>query len=313
MPRNKVQFQKGISLNEFIKKYGTDDQCFDALYKWRWPDGFICPSCGHNKCCELNSRKLQQCNQCHHQTSITAGTIFESTKLPLSIWFQGIYLMTQNKKGVSSMKLHRDLGISYNAAWRMKHKLMQVMMERDHDKKLTGHIELDDAYLGGERSGGKRGRGAAGKTPFVAAVETTQERKPVRVKLSVVKGFRLSEISSWSQQHLGNECTVTSDGLACFNAVTDAGCSHERIVCGGGRASIEEPEFYWVNTILGNLKSSLRSTYHAIRPRYAQRYLSEFEYLFNRRFDLSGIIPRLAYVALRTPPMSEKLLKLSLA
>ena len=107
--------------------------------------------------------------------------------------------------------------------------------------------------------------------------------------------------------------TVISDGLACFNAVTDAGCKHDRIVCGGGRASVEEPEFYWVNTILGNLKSSLRSTYHAVRPEYAQRYLSEFQYRFNRRFDLQGLILRLAIAALRTPPMPENLLKLSLA
>ena len=117
-------------------------------------------------------------------------------------WFLGIYLMTQDKKGISAMKLHRRLGISYNAAWRMKHKLMQAMMEQDHGKKLSGFIELDDAYLGGERTGGKRGRGAAGKTPFVAAVETTKEGNPTRVKLSVVKGFLSAEIRSWSQQHL---------------------------------------------------------------------------------------------------------------
>ena len=88
MARNKVQFQKGVSLNEFIKQYGTEEQCFDALYAWRWPEGFKCPSCGHSKSCTLTTRKLQQCNRCHHQTSLTAGTIFESTKLPLSLWFQ---------------------------------------------------------------------------------------------------------------------------------------------------------------------------------------------------------------------------------
>ena len=76
-------------------------------------------TCGHDRCCQLNSRKLQQCNRCHRQTSITAGTIFDSTKLPLTVWFQAIYLMTQDKKGISAMKLHRHLGISYNAAWRI--------------------------------------------------------------------------------------------------------------------------------------------------------------------------------------------------
>ena len=286
MARNPVQFQKGISLNEFLSLYGTEDQCFDALYRWRWPNGFLCPHCGHDRCCQLSSRKLQQCNRCHRQTSITAGTIFDSTKLPLTVWFQAIYLMTQDKKGVSAMKLHRHLGISYNAAWRMRHKLMQVMMERDREHPLGGWIELDDAYLGGERSGGKRGRGAPGKTPFVAAVETNAQGHPLRMKLTVVEGFRLTEIAAWAQLHLGTGTRVVSDGLACFHGVTAAGCVHEPVVVGSGRAAVERPEFRWVNTILGNIKNALRGTYHAIRPKYAQRYLSEFEYRFNRRFDL---------------------------
>ena len=90
MARNKVQFQKGVSLNDFIKQYGSEAQCFDALYAWRWPKGFQCPACGHDKCCQLTNRKLQQCNRCNRQTSLTAGTIFESTKLPLTLWFQAM-------------------------------------------------------------------------------------------------------------------------------------------------------------------------------------------------------------------------------
>jgi len=312
MARNKVQFQKGISLNEFLQHYGTEEQCFDALYKWRWPKGFRCSSCGHNRCCQLSYRKLQQCNRCHHQTSITAGTIFESTKLPLTIWFQAIYLITQSKKCTSVMQLHRQLGISYNAAWRLKHKLMQVMMERDQEYKLSEFIQIDDAYLGGERTGCKPGRGAADKSPFVAAVETTENGHPLRIKLSAVKGFRKTEIAAWSKQNLVSGSTIISDGLVCFTAFAEEGHSHDRVVCGGGRASVEEPKFYWVNTILGNLKSTFRGIYHAVRPKYMQRYLAEFQYRFNRRFDLCNFIPRLAYVALRTPPMPERFLKLGL-
>ena len=241
MARNPIQFQKGISLNEFLSLYGTEQQCFDALYQSRWPHGFVCPNCGHDRHCQLTTHKLQQCYRCNRQTSITAGTIFEATKLPLTVWFQGIYFMTQDKKGCSAMKLHRQLGISYNAAWRMRHKLMQVMMERDREHPLGGWVQLDDAYLGGERSGGKRGRGAPGKTPFVAAVETNDEGHPLRVKLTVVEGFRLDEIAAWAQQHLSAGTEVRSDGLACFNAVTDAGCAHEPVVTGGGKAAVERP------------------------------------------------------------------------
>ena len=207
-------------------------------------------------------------------------------------------------------KLHRQLGISYNAAWRMRNKLMQVMMERDRTHPLDSILELDDAYLGGERSGG---RGAGYKTPFVAAVETNKHGHPLRMKLTVVGGFRLTEIAAWAQQHLRTGTRVVSDGLACFNGVTALGCVHEPIVVGSGKAAVERPEFRWVNTILGNVKNALCGTYHPVRPKYAQCYLAEFEYRFNRRFDLPETIPRLVYMALRTPPMPEWLLKLRLS
>ena len=116
----------------------------------------------------------------------------------------------------------------------MKHKLMQVMMERSQAQPLSGVIEMDEAYWGDERSGGKRGRGAAGETPFVAAVQNTVEGHPVRVKLTVVKGFHKREIASWASQHLQQGSRVVSDDLACFNAVAEAGYYHQSVVTGGG-------------------------------------------------------------------------------
>lgn len=309
MAQNSVQFQKGMSLTAFIEKFGDEEQCFDALYKLRWPDGFICPSCGSNKACTLSTRKLQQCNNCHAQTSVTAGTIFASTKLPLKTWFLGIYFITQDKKGVSALALMRRLGISYKAAWRMKQKMAQVMLERDEMRPLEGFIEIDDAYIGGERTGGKRGRGAEDKTPFVAAVSTTPQGQPIACKLNIVDGFRKKTIEDWAKTALKKGSTVISDGLNCFRSVALAGCEHDRIVCGGGRASVEEVEFYWVNTLLGNVKSALRGTYHSISPKHAKRYLAEYQYRFNRRFDLSSIMTRLSYVSLRTAPMPEWLLR----
>ena len=287
MARNPVQFQKGISLNEFLSLYGTEQQCFDALYHWRWPNGFVCPNCGHDRGCQLTTHKLQQCYRCNRQTSITAGTIFEATKLP--------------PDGVVPGHLLHDSGqercIGDEAAPPTRHLLQRRMAHapqadagddgaRPRPSARRIH-QLDDAYLGGERSGGKRGRGAPGKTPFVAAVETNAEGHPLRVKLTVVEGFRLTEIAAWAQQHLSPGTQVLSDGLACFNGVTAAGCVHEPMVTGGGESRGRAfPEFRWVNTILGNIKNALCGTYHAVRPKYAQRYLAEFEYRFNRRFDL---------------------------
>jgi len=168
MAKNKVQFQKSMNIHAFIQRYGSEDLCLQRLFDIRWPQGFRCPNCGHTHYCKLHSRSVYQCNQCHQQTSLTAGTIFAYSKLPLTIWFLAIYLITQEKNGVSALELSRSLGISYNATWRLKHKLMQAMKERDDEVRLSGIIQLDDAYWGGARTG-KVGRGAAGKRPFVAA------------------------------------------------------------------------------------------------------------------------------------------------
>ncbi len=193
----------------------------------------------------------------------------------------------------------------------LKHKLQQVMMERDAHKQLTGRVEIDDAVLGGERSGGKRGRGAPGKTPFVEAVETTPDGKPVRLKLRRVAGFTGQEISRFALRSLDPSCAVVSDGLACFNRVTDAGCEHQVICTGSGAASVRNPAFKWVNTALGNIKSAINGTYRAISSKHVPRYLAEFEYRFNRRYDLASMMPRLNWASVRTPPMPYRLLKLA--
>ena len=180
MARNVVQFQKGLSEPAFEQQYGTEEQCRAIVIASRWPRGFECPACGATHYCVVTTRDLYQCAKCRRQTSPIAGTIFASTHLPLRLWFRAIYHLTQTKQGISSIELGRRLGVTQTTAWKIKHKLKQVMLERDATKRLSGRIEIDDAYLGGERSGGKRGRGAPGKTPFVAAVETTAEGRPVR-------------------------------------------------------------------------------------------------------------------------------------
>ncbi len=311
MAKNKIQFQKGLSEPKFRELYGTEELCREALFKWRWPEGFRCPSCGGRSCCEIKSRKVYQCAGCKHQVSLIAGTIFHSTKLLLSTWFAAIYNLTQSKHGISSIELGRRLGVSQNTAWKIQHKLMQVMLERDSEKPLEGRIELDDSYLGGQRRNGKRGRGAPGKTPFVAAVQTSSLGHPNRLKLSRVSGFRKEEIRRWSTKHLKKGSVVVSDGLSCFTAVSEAGCQHTPITTGGGPDAVKFEEFKSVNTALGNIKTSIRGTYHAIGAKHVPRYLAQFQYRYNRRYKLEDMIPRLTWVALRTPPMPYRLLKLA--
>ena len=311
MARNSVQFQKGLSETEFEQRYGTEAACREALFRWRWPEGFECPICGGRRHSAIKSRQLFQCSACRRQTSLTAGTIFAATKVPLRTWFRAMYHVTQSTQGISSIELGRRLGVTQTTAWTLKHKLAQVMLERDAGKRLQGRVELDDAYLGGERSGGKRGRGAPGKTPFLAAVETTPEGKPVRLKLCRVPSFCDRAVAGFAKRSLERRCEVVSDGLGCFAAVTEAGCRHTVIKTGSGARAARTPAFKWVNTALGNIKAAITGTYRSIAPKHVPRYLAEFEYRFNRRYDLAAMLPRLGWAALRTPPMPYRLLKLA--
>jgi len=298
---------------EFPKNYGTEAQCEQALEVVRWPAGFQCPRCTGEVHSVLRdgSRKVFQCSACRYQASLIAGTVFQGTKLPLTIWFLAIYLISQAKTGLSALALKRHLGVSYPTAWLMQHKLMQAMADREARYVLEGKVQIDDAYLGGERTGGKVGRGSENKVAFVAAVSLTMENLPLRVRLTPVPGFTLKAVAAWAKEHLATKSVVFSDGLACFSAVTEAGCTHHPTVM-AGRKPREVPEFKWINTLLGNLKTSLSGCYHAFNfQKYAARYLAAFYYRFNRRFDLHALYQRLLVAAAGSAPQPLLLIRLA--
>ena len=305
-----IQLQEGMSLYEFLEKYGTDEQCVEELARHRWPKGFKCPACGHSQASYIKTRGLYQCVRCDHQTSVTSGTIFHSTKLPLKKWFMAIYLLTQSKNSISSLELKRHIGVTHNTAYRVKQKIMQVMLCRNKTKPIGGTIIVDDSYPGGEKTG-KRGRGAAGKTPFIAAVELNEKGYPMRIKLNSVKRFSNHEIAKWSAANIRPGSHITSDGLACFAAVCASGHTHTGIITGSGKAAVTNATFTWVNTILGNIKNSLCGTYHSFDHQHPDRYLAEFEYRFNRRFKLKDMLPRFIHVAARTAPCTSSMLRFS--
>jgi transposase-like protein len=303
------QRARGLSESEFRRRFGSEEACRAALFALRWGGGWACPSCRHERCAELKGRAIYQCNRCKHQVSLTAGTVFHWTKLPLTMWFLAIYHLTQSKGGMSSVELARRLGTRQSTAWLMKQKLMAAMAAREAAKpKLSGRIEVDDAYLGGERSGGKRGRGAAGKTPFVAAVETTPERRPRRLRLTVVKGFRKKVVERMAGNDFAAGSHVVSDGLRCWAAVLKAGCKHFPMPTGSGAQAAKWVSFKWVNTTLGNIKTALSGTYHHVSPKHAQRYLASFAWRFNRRFHLDSLTERLAWACARTAPHPYRIL-----
>jgi hypothetical protein len=312
MAINRIQFQRGLSMTEFMDRYGSEAQCEQALMASRWPDGFVCPRCDTDAHTPFRREGLLylQCSACRHQCSLIAGTIFEHTKLELRRWFLAMHLLTQSKNNVSALELKRHLGVCYKTAWLLKHKLMEVMRLREDSRQLTGRVEIDDAYLGGVLQGGTPGRGSENKVPFIAAVQTTEAGQPVFACFAQAP-FTKKALSEFAAKSLVRPLTVVSDGLTCFTALQEAGV-HRPIVTGGGAASVKLPQFKAVNTVLSNLKTALGGTYHAFDfAKYAHRYLAEAQYRFNRRFDLSVILVRLLRACAVTTPRPAKQIRLA--
>ena len=311
MPMNRIQFQPGMSLSQFLELYGTEEQCEAALEEARWPNGFRCPRCGGQEHGLVYGRRHRryQCRSCRHQTTVTAGTIMEATKLSLTKWFQAFYLVGDAKTGISSLSLMRKLGVSYRTAWLIHNKIMQAMSEREKTYVLRGKVQLDDAYLGGERNGGKPGRGSENKVPIVAAVSLDEAGHPIHVKVAKVETFSFAAIADWAQDALARGCEVISDGLACFRAVAEVGCLHQPVVV-NGRHPKDLPDFRWINTVISNLKTSFSGTFHALNfDKYADRYLGAFCYRFNRRFNLEEMTGRLLRASCSCTARPERLLR----
>ena len=167
MPMNRVQFQKGLSLGEFMERYGTEEGCERELQEQRWPEGFACPACNGREYSNFRRGRLLyfQCCACRHQSSLLSGTMLASSKLPLRRWFQAAYVLTQAKNNVSGLELMRHLGVCYKTAWSMKHKLMEAMWIRERPRTLQGTVQIDEAFLGGEATvkakPGQKGQGSA--------------------------------------------------------------------------------------------------------------------------------------------------------
>ena len=302
MPGKLASRVRGLSEAQFREAYGTEERCRAAVEKLRWPKGFVCPLCGGTEGEWLTTRPKIQCRACRHQTSLTAGTIFHATKLPLTAWFLAMWLVATARNGISSVELGRRLGIKQTNAWAPKQKIMAVMAGREDQKRLDGRVEMDDAYLGGHRPG-KRGRGAAGKLPFVAAVSTGDDRRPRKIKLLPVKGFRKKEVKKLAAEHLASTARLVTDGLSCWAAAAEAGLEHRTMVTGGGERAAGWSPFKWVNTTLGNVKAAITGTYRRVSPEHAGRYLASFAWRHNRRFPLDSLIPRLVHSAVRTGPL----------
>ena len=251
-----------MTLLEWQNRFGSEDACLEELIHVRWPDGFYCPACACKEYSFITPRKIYQCANCHRQTSAIAGTIFHSTNLPLVKWFWAIYLCASDKGGISALRLSKHIGVSWITAQRMLRKIRKAMADRDSIYRLTQLIELDDAYIGGKKTG-KRGRGAEGKTPIIVAVENLKDHAGF-MAAETVKQIDHQHVERFLHRHLATGQKVRTDGFHSLNVVKKEH-EHQRKVTPPEKAGTWLP---LVHIVIGNLKTFINGTFHCCGGRW---------------------------------------------
>jgi len=294
-----------MTFDEFIKRFLTEDQCRGYLYRLRWPEGFVCPKCEHGKAWKIGDM-LYECAKCGHQTSVIAGTIFQDTRKPLRSWFTAIWWVTTQKTGASAMGLRQVLGLgSYKTAWTWLHKIRTAMVNPNRTK-LTGKVEVDECYIGGEEHDGKRGRGATeSKSIVVVGVELLEGKNQLgRVRLKVVPDVSgESLVEGFIQENVEPGSTVITDGWSGFSSVGANGYTH--VV--PQKYEVADPKnlLPHVHMIVSLLKRWLLGTHQgAVQEMHLQAYLDEYVFRFNRRKSAQRglLFYRLLESAMHVPP-----------
>jgi transposase-like protein len=286
---------------EFKERFITEAACLQYLVALRWPNGFRCPKCDHNEAWETK-RGLFQCRKCRHQTSVTAGTIFHDSRKPLRLWFEAMWHITSQKYGANALGLQRILALgSYHTAWNWLHRLRRAMVRPDRDN-LNGTVEVDETYIGGERSG-KRGRGAENKSLVVIAVEDTSNEEVESSKgIGRVRLMRVPDASSESligfiSTHVQPGARIRTDGWIGYEPLSKKGYYHE--IAGSKELNI-------AHLVTSLLKRWLLGTYQgAVKPQQLDYYLDEYTFRFNRRTSASRgkLFYRLVQQAVVTEPV----------
>ena len=287
---------------EFIEMFPDDNACVAFLAKLRWPEGFICPACKQASIPWNANRDRLICPICRHQTSVTAGTIFDKTRTPLKTWFEAAWHVSTAKSGMSAKTLERTIGTSYKVAWMMLHRF-RVAMVNNERSQLSGIVEVDESFVGGETHGGKRGRGT-GKSIVVIAVEIKQPKGFDRVRMRHIPDSSGDSLVPFICDMIAPGSVVRTDGWKGYNNVTDHGYQREIIVqsSSGDPAHVSMPG---VHRIASLLKRWILGTHQgSVLPLHLQSYLEEFTFRFNRRTSRSRglVFRRLIEQAVITKP-----------
>ncbi|MCH7923213.1 MAG: IS1595 family transposase [Nitrospinae bacterium] len=277
------------SLIEIFEKFNTEIKCIKHFENIRWPKGPECPKCSDKRISQFQAkgktgkvRHLYECMDCKYQFTVTVGTIFHNSHLPLVKWFLAIYLICSARKGVSAKQLQRELGVTYKTAWYMAHRIRLAMQDDDDFcGKFRGIVEVDETYVGGKRRG-KRGRGSANKVPVVAMRERTSGKVRMRalknVSSSTLQGFIRDGIEAGSEIH--------TDQFRSYAWIDSSEFTHRAV--NHRKAYVDGPvHTNGVENVWSLFKRAIVGVYHKVSAKYLPLYLNEFAYRFNHRHEFN--------------------------
>ena len=280
---------KMFTVLDFYKRFPDDDTCLDHLMKLRHGNPSDCPKCGRNaKFYKLAKEPAYSCEWCGHHIHPMVGTPFERSSTPLQKWFYAMYLFTTTRHGVPAKELQRQLSVTYKTAWRMGHKIRKYMAQVDGDPPLDGHVEADETYIGGRRSGGKRGRGAPGKTVVFGMVERGGD-----MMTRVVPNVRNATLEWHILENIKDGATISTDELSSYAKIARFGYEHGTVNHSAdqwvdGTHHVNTAEGFW-----SRLKNSIKGTHVHVSAKHLPKYLGEFEYRFNMRHRPEAMFARL--------------------
>ncbi len=280
---------KMFSVQDFFKRFRDDDKCLDHLMQVRFGTELDCPKCSkHGKFTRIKKIPAYQCAWCGHHIHPMVGTPFENSRTPLQKWFYAMYLFTASRHGVPAKELQRQLSVTYKCAWRMGHEIRKYLGQVDGDENLSGHVEIDETYIGGRTTGGKRGRGAPNKTVVFGMLERNGD-----VMTRVVPNVRRNTLLPIVTEKVTQGSTISTDELPTYSSLAKLGYDHGTVNHGHGeyvRASrhVNSMEGFWAR-----LKLSIRGTHVHVPAKHMSKYLAEFEYRYNMRNNPEFMFSRL--------------------
>jgi len=296
--------------NEFLDWFATEDACLSYLERLRWPQGFVCPSCGVMAPPYRSSRTRLMCSHCKHQASVTAGTIFDKTRTALRVWLAAAWYLTNQKQGVSALGLQRVLGLgSYQTAWTMLHRFRRAMVRPGRDK-LKGQVEVDETFLAiGDRQKpivAKARKSRTRKVLVVLAVEILQPKGFGRIRLRRIDDDSAACVIPFVQEVIEPAAQVRTDGSAAYRSLDELGYDHQRTVMLGSDVPAHV-SMAGVHRVASLVQRWILGTHHgSVQPEHLDAYLDEFVFRFNRRTSNSRgmLFYRLLQQAVVTAPVT---------